>query len=51
VGDWGNGGLNLEKIPSIEEASMLEFIPTRQEEQQEGNIFFDPTDLWNFLDI
>jgi len=47
----GNGGLNLEKIPSIEEASMLEFIPTRQEQQQEGYIFFDPTDLWNFLDI
>jgi hypothetical protein len=44
----GNGGLNLEKIPSIEEASVLEFIPTLQEGQQEAYIFFDPTDLWNF---
>jgi len=46
----GNGGLNLEKIPSIEEASVLEFIPTWQEEQQqqEDYIFSDPTDLWNF---
>jgi hypothetical protein len=38
----------LEKIPSIEEASVWEFIPTCQEEKQEGYIFSDPTDFWNF---
>jgi len=44
----GNCVLNLEKIPSIEEASVWEFIPTCQEEKQEGYIFSDPTDFWNF---
>lgn len=44
----GNGALNLEKIPSIEEASVLEYIPTWPEEQQDGFIF--STDLWNFRD-
>lgn len=46
-----NGGLNLEKIPSIEEASVWEFVPSWQEEQPDEFIFFDPTDVWNFRDI
>eukprot|EP00253_Pinus_taeda_P028332 PITA_28332 len=46
-----NGGLNLDKIPSIEEALVWEFIPSWEEEQQAEYVFFDPTDLWNFGDI
>jgi hypothetical protein len=41
--------LNLEKIPSMDEAWALEFIPTPQDE--EVDISVDPTALWNFQDL
>jgi hypothetical protein len=49
AGSDGDGYLNLEKIPSIDEAMALEIIPTLQEE--EVDISVDEIGLWNFEDV
>lgn len=43
-----DGYLNLEKIPSIDEALALEFIPTSQDDDVDVSV--DATELWNFDD-
>lgn len=39
---------NLEKMPSIDDVSILDLVRISQEQHQEGYIF---TDLWNFQDV
>jgi hypothetical protein len=39
---------NLEKMPSIDDVSMLDLVRISQQQQEEGYIL---TDLWNFQDI
>ncbi|KAH9305918.1 hypothetical protein KI387_010322 [Taxus chinensis] len=42
-----NQCLNLEKLPSLDEADRLNLLSATTEEQLDGSIFFDSTDLWN----
>jgi hypothetical protein len=42
--------LNLEKIPSIDEALALELLPTSQEQEEHVDIGVEPVGLWNFED-
>lgn len=44
----GAGLTNLEKMPSIDDVSMLDLVRISQQQQEEGYIW---TDLWNFQDV
>ena len=44
----GGVGLNLERMPSIDDAWALDLNPTSWQEEEEGDNIIDATDLWKF---
>jgi hypothetical protein len=47
-GNYGCLALNLERMPSIDDALASELIPSTWQEEEHLDMFVDPTELWNF---